>query len=162
MKKIMILAISAILAVNLSAQEAKADKAECKKEKKERKFSQEERIERDIKVLSDELYMSEEQAAKFAATYREFIAAKIKLNKEFKKKFAKDLNDKQVNAVLHFKCRKAHKDGFRPDMAEFRGKNADFHGQKGDSRGKNENRKHRKANRSAGNSDNASDGNSGK
>ena len=52
MKKIMILAISAIVAVNLSAQEAKAEKAECKKEKKECKLTPEQRIEQDIKVLS--------------------------------------------------------------------------------------------------------------
>lgn len=139
MKKIMILAISAIVAVNLSAQDVKAEKAECKKEKKERKFSQEERIEKDIKVLSEELYMSEEQAAKFAVTYREFIAAKMQLNKEFRKKFAKDLNDRQVQAVLHFKCHKAHKDGFRPDMPGFHGKKAGSHGRKADSGGKKDN-----------------------
>ena len=102
MKKIMILAVSAIVAVNLSAQEAKAEKAECKKEKKECKLTPEQRVEQDIKVLSEELYLSEEQAAKFAVTYREFAAAKVKLNKEFEKKFAKDLNERQVKAVLRY------------------------------------------------------------
>ena len=102
MKKIMILAVSAIVAVNLSAQEAQAEKAECKKEKKECKLTPEQRVEQDIKVLSEELYLSEEQAAKFAVTYREFAAAKVKLNKEFEKKFAKDLNDRQVKAVLRY------------------------------------------------------------
>ena len=98
----MILAVSAIVAVNLSAQEAKAEKAECKKEKKECKLTPEQRVEQDIKVLSEELYLSEEQAAKFAVTYREFAAAKVKLNKEFEKKFAKDLNERQVKAVLRY------------------------------------------------------------
>ena len=74
----MILAISAIVAINLSAQEAKAEKAECKKEKKECKLTPEQRIEQDIKVLSEELYLSEEG------------------------KFAKELNERQVKAVLRY------------------------------------------------------------
>ena len=70
MKRLFILAISAILVANISAQEQKAGKAECKKAKKECKMSKEERIEIEIKMLSDELYLSDEQAAKFAVTYR--------------------------------------------------------------------------------------------
>lgn len=113
MKKLLVLAVSAILAANISAQEAKAQKSECKKEQKEQKFSKEERVERDIKILSEELYLSEEQAEKFAVTYREYIAAKEKLNEEFKAKFGETLNERQVREVLHFR-------GPRPKGGEFK------------------------------------------
>lgn len=63
----MILAISAILAVNLSARE---EQKECKGPK----LSKEERIEADIQRLSNELFLSDKQAEKFAATYREYAA----------------------------------------------------------------------------------------
>ena len=114
MKKIIVLAISAILVANVSAQEVKAGKAECKKDKKECKMSCEERINRDIQWLTEELYLSEEQAAKFAVTYREFIAEKVKLNEKFKAKFAKDLNERQVERVLRFHGPKPQ--GPKPDF----------------------------------------------
>ena len=110
MKKLMILAVSAILAANISAQETKAGKAECKKEKKECKMTPEQRTEMDIQILSDELYLSEEQSVKFAKTYREYVAAKKKLNEEFRVKFSKDLNERQVKAVLRYHGPK-HKGG---------------------------------------------------
>lgn len=103
MKKLLILAMSVMMVTSMSAQEAKARKGECKKDKKEcRKLDKEQRIEMDIKFLTEELYLSDEQAAKFAVTYREFIEAKAKLNEQFKAKFAKDLNERQVERVLHF------------------------------------------------------------
>ena len=106
MKKLFILAISAILVANVSAQEQNAGKAECKKAKKECKMSKEECIEMEIKMLSDELYLSEEQAAKFAVTFREYKAEQAKLKEQFKAKFAKDLNEKQVERVLRGHCKK--------------------------------------------------------
>ena len=129
----MILAISAIVAINLSAQEAKAEKAECKKEKKECKFTPEQRVEQDIKVLSEELYLSEEQAAKFAVTYREFAAAKAKLYKEYEGKFAKDLNARQVKAVLRYHGPK-HKGEFKKGegpkhQGEFKGEGPKHQGE---------------------------------
>ena len=103
MKRLFILAMSALFMMNLSAQEQKkAEKADCQKAKKECKLSREERIEMDIKILSDELYLSEEQAKKFAETYREYKAEQAKLKEKFKAKFAKDLNERQVERVLHF------------------------------------------------------------
>lgn len=102
MKKLLILAMSVMMMTSVSAQEAKAEKAACKKDKKECRMTKEQRVEMDIKFLTDELYLSEEQAAKFAVTYREFIAAKEKLNKEFAAKFGKDLNERQVKAVLRY------------------------------------------------------------
>lgn len=102
MKKLMILAMSVMMMTSMSAQEVKAEKAECKKDKKECRMSKEQRVEMDIKFLTEELYLSDEQAAKFAVTYREFIAAKEKLNKEFAAKFGKDLNERQVARVIHF------------------------------------------------------------
>ena len=108
MKKLMILAMSVMMVASMNAQEAKAEKAECKKDKKECKMTKEQRVEKDIKFLTEELYLSDEQAAKFAVTYREFIAAKEKLNKEFAEKFGKDLNERQVARVLHFHGPKPH------------------------------------------------------
>lgn len=110
MKKFFVMALVAIFAANISAQEVKAEKAECKKENKEcrkenkeRKKSFEERTEADIKTLSDELYLDSLQAEKFAKTYREYRKAQFELKKQFKKKFAKDLNERQVEKVLHFR-----------------------------------------------------------
>ena len=124
MKKLLILAMSVMMVANMSAQEAKAEKAECQKNKKECKMTKEQRIEMDIKFLTDELYLSDEQAAKFAITYREFIAAKEKLNKEFAAKFGKDLNERQVARVLHFHGPKPqgpkHK-GPRPEFKDGKG-----------------------------------------
>ncbi len=108
MKKLMILALGVMIAANISAQEAKAEKAQCKKEKKECKMSREQRIELDIKMLSEELYLSEEQEAKFAATYREYMAEKAKLNEKYKAEFGKTLNERQVKRVLHFHGSKQH------------------------------------------------------
>lgn len=102
MKKLMILALGVVLAANISAQEVKAEKAQCKKAKKECKMSKEQRIECDIKALSEELYLSKEQEAQFAATYREFMAEKAKLNEKYKAEFGKALNERQVQRVLHF------------------------------------------------------------
>lgn len=121
MKRLVILAISVILVANISAQEQKAGKAECKKAKKECKMSKEECIEMEIKMLSDELYLSDEQAAKFAATYREYKAEQAKLKAQFKVKFSKDLNDKQVERVLRDRCKKGPHPGFGkgPHPGEF-------------------------------------------
>lgn len=63
----MILAISAILVANVSAQEVNQDS-------KAGKPSKEERLELDIKRLSNELMLSDKQAEKFAVTYREYAA----------------------------------------------------------------------------------------
>ena len=83
MKKLFIMALAAIFAANISAQEAKAGKAECKKENKECqhrkkcKMSFEERTEMEIKFLSDELYLDSLQAEKFANTFRDFRKAQL-------------------------------------------------------------------------------------
>lgn len=110
MKKFFVMALVAIFAANISAQEVKAEKAECKKENKECrkenkecKKSFEERTEADIKTLSDELYLDSLQAEKFAKTYRDYRKAQLELRKDFKAKFEKVLNDRQVKRVLHFR-----------------------------------------------------------
>ena len=123
MKKLLILAMSVMMMTSMSAQEAKAGKAECKKEKKECRMSKEQRVEMDIKLLAEELYLSEEQAAKFAVTYREYVAAKEKLNKEFAAKFGKDLNERQVARVLHFHGPKPQ--GPKPEFKEGKGPKPD-------------------------------------
>lgn len=68
MKKIVILAISAIFVANISAQEFKKECFEGKK------LTKEERVEFDIKRFTNELMLSDQQAEKFAVTYREYAA----------------------------------------------------------------------------------------
>ena len=110
MRKLVILAISAILVANVSAQE---QKKECFKGKQ---LSKEERVEFDIKRLTHELMLSDEQAAKFAVTYREYAD---KLDELFQKnapkeKFepGKELSDKELD-----KLAKARFEGFK-DLAD--------------------------------------------
>ena len=52
---------------------------EMKREFKGKQLSKEERIELDIKRLSNELMLSDAQAEKFAVTYREYAAKKAEL-----------------------------------------------------------------------------------
>ena len=101
MKKIVILAISAILVANTFAQEQKKEcaafaqeqKKECaafaQEQKKEcnggKQLSKEERVEFDIKRFTNELMLSDQQAEKFAVTYREYAA---KLDELFEKNVA--------------------------------------------------------------------------
>ena len=81
MKKIVILVISAILAVNISAQEQKKEQFAGKQ------LSKEEKVEFKIQHLTQELMLSDQQAEKFAATFREYAAEKAKLfSKKDKKK----------------------------------------------------------------------------
>lgn len=134
MKKLFIMALAAIFAVNISAQGAKvekSEKAEVKSEKAEvkgeSKMSFEERTEREIQFLAAELYLNDEQAEKFAKTYREYKKAQMELKKEFKKKFSKDLNDRQVEAVLRFPAPKHGKGGCPQQcQGECRHKKGDF------------------------------------
>ena len=95
MRKLVILAISALLVANVSAQE---QKKECKKQ-----FNKEERVEFDIKRLTNELLLSDEQASKFAVLYREYAG---KLDELFQKnapkeKFepGKELSDKELDKL---------------------------------------------------------------
>jgi len=109
MKKMIILAISAILVANVSAQEApQAQKACCKG----KQLSKEERVEFDIKRLTNELMLSDKQAEKFAATFREYSE---ELDKLFAKNAPKDdfepgkeLSDKELD-----KLAKARFEGFK-------------------------------------------------
>jgi len=103
MRKIVILAISAIFVANISAQEIKQEKCEGKK------LSKEERVEFDIKRLTNELMLSDQQAEKFAVTYREY-AAKLdelfKANKPAKCEPGKVLTDAELDqmAKQRFDC----------------------------------------------------------
>ena len=94
MKKLWILAISAVLVANVSAQEAKCEKG--------KQLSKEERVELDIKRLTHELMLSDQQAEKFATTFREYAA---KVDEIFEKgkpeKFepGKELKDEQLDKL---------------------------------------------------------------
>lgn len=124
MKKLFIMALSAIFVANLSAQEMKP---ECKKDFKQAP-SKEERIEMDIKRLTQELYLSDKQAENFAKTYREYAG---KLDELFQQKKAsrpepgKELSDKELDqlAKQRFANKKAvlelqekYYDKFRKDL----------------------------------------------
>ena len=94
MKKIVILAISAIFVANISAQEVK--KCEGKQ------FSKEERVELDIKRFTNELMLSDKQAEKFAVTYREYTAKLDELfeaNKPAKFEPGKELTDADLDKL---------------------------------------------------------------
>jgi len=93
MKKLMILAMSAILVANVSAQE---QKKECKK------LSKEDRVEFDIRRYSHELFLSDEQKEQFAATYRAYADELDKLfEKNAPKKLepGKELSDKELDEL---------------------------------------------------------------
>lgn len=124
MKKIVILAISAIFVANISAQEMKKDCFEGKR------LSKEERVEFDIKRLTHELMLSDQQAEKFAATYRDYAKDMDKLfEKNAKKrdfKPGKELSDKELDklAKQRFEGQKAladlqskYYDVFRKDLS---------------------------------------------
>lgn len=113
MKKIMILAMSAILVANVSAQE-------LKKEFKDKQFTKEERVDFEIKRLTHELMLSDEQAERFAATYRDYAD---ELGKIFEKNApkgereeGKELNDKELD-----KLAKARFVGFK-ELADLQSK----------------------------------------
>ena len=102
MKKILILAISAILVTSVSAQE---QRRECCKGKQ---FNTEERVEADLQRLKGELMLSDEQAEKFAATFREYRKELTKLFEKNEGKFrrepGKELTDKELDQIakVHF------------------------------------------------------------
>ena len=89
----MILAISAMLVAQVSAQEPMK---ECKK------MSKENRVELDIHRFSHELYLSDEQAEQFAVVYRAYAA---ELDKLFAKgapkkgEPGKELTDKELDGL---------------------------------------------------------------
>lgn len=94
MKKIVILALSAIFVANISAQEMKNEKCDGKK------FSKEERVELDIRRFTNELMLSDQQAEKFAVTYREYSAKMdelFKKNKVFNRQQGKVLTDAELD-----------------------------------------------------------------
>lgn len=96
MKKLLILAISAILVANVSAQEAKH---ECFKGKQ---LTPQERVEFDIKRLTNELMLSDKQAEKFAVTYREYAAKLDELfqkNAPAKPEPGKELTDEELDKM---------------------------------------------------------------
>ena len=81
MKKLLVLAVSAILVANISAQEQK--KEGCK----DKQLTKEERVEFEIRRFKHELMLSDQQAGKFAVTYREYAG---KLDEVFGKNAPKE------------------------------------------------------------------------
>ena len=68
MRRMMFLALGAMFAANVFAAEQQ-EQRDCGKQ-----LSKEERVEFDIKRLTNELMLSDQQAEKFAVTYREYAA----------------------------------------------------------------------------------------
>ena len=93
----MILAISAILVANISAQEQK------KEAKEKKQFTKEERVDFEVKRLTRELMLSDQQAEKFATTYREYRNEldEVFQKEEEKKQFepGKELTDKELDQL---------------------------------------------------------------
>ena len=103
MKKLLLLAVSAVLAANMSAEQANQEK----QINRNREQLKQARIERDIKMLSEQLYLSAEQETQFANTYREYKKEqaklhrqKMKLDRRFKQKFSKSLNERQLKRLF--------------------------------------------------------------
>ena len=112
-KKIVILAISAILVANVSAQEFRKECFDGKK------LSKEERVEFDIKRFTNELMLSDQQAEKFAVTYREYAA---KLDELFQKNaLAKFEPGKVLSDAELDKLAKQRFEGFK-NLAELQSK----------------------------------------
>ena len=124
MKKLIVLAISAILVANVSAQEQKKEGCKAKQ------ITQEERVEFEIKRLNNELLLSDEQAEKFAVVYREYAAEMDKLFQKGapKKDFepGKELTDKELDKLAkqrfeNFKAmadlQSKYYDKFRKDLS---------------------------------------------
>ena len=115
MKKIVMLAVSAILVANLSAQELKK---ECCK-----KISKEEKVELDIKRLTNELLLSDKQAEKFAATYREYAA---KVDELFQQSFtAKEEKEKVLTEAELDKLAKQRFENFK-NLADLQHEYSEF------------------------------------
>ena len=98
MKKLFVLAISAILVANISAQEVK--KEGCPNKGKE--MTKEERIESDIKRFTYQLFLSDKQAEKFAVTYREYATKLDELRekcKELKDK-SREMSDAELEKAI--------------------------------------------------------------
>lgn len=97
-KKLMILAISAFLVTNISAQEMKKV---CPFDGKQ--MTKEERVESDIKHLTKELMLSDQQAEKFAVIYREYAGKMDELfeknMEQFKFEPGKELTDKELDKL---------------------------------------------------------------
>lgn len=113
MKKLFIMALAAIFAANISAQDGRSHRGERKENKEfkqeqredrhdrsEAELSQDEQTELEIKFFCNELYLDKRQAEKFAKTYREYKKDINKVKARYHKKFAKNLNNRQVEKVL--------------------------------------------------------------
>lgn len=108
------MALAALFAANISAQEGRSQRGEDRKEIKELKqekkelrhdrseadLSLDEKTEFEIKYFCNELYLDKKQAAKFAKTYREYKKDINKVKARYEKKFSKSLNDRQVERIL--------------------------------------------------------------
>ena len=94
MRSLVILAISSLFAANVSAKDVKKDPKAA--------------LNRDIRRMSKRLDLNEEQQKQFAKTYRAFAKERQQLENKYSHEFAKTLNDRQVQAVMHPRALKQH------------------------------------------------------
>ena len=94
MRSLVILAISSLFAANVSAKDVKKDPKAA--------------LNRDIRRMSKRLDLNEEQQKQFAKTYRAFAKERQQLENKYRHEFAKTLNDRQVQAVMHPRALKQH------------------------------------------------------
>lgn len=94
MRSLVILAISSLFAANVSAKDGKKDPKAA--------------LNRDIRRMSKRLDLNEEQQKQFAKTYRAFAKERRQLENKYSHEFAKTLNDRQVQALMHPRALKQH------------------------------------------------------
>ena len=94
MRSLVILAISSLFATNVSAKDVKKDSKAA--------------LNRDIRRMSKRLDLNEEQQKQFAKTYRAFAKERQQLENKYSHEFAKTLNDRQVQALMHPRALKQH------------------------------------------------------
>ena len=94
MRSLVILAISSLFAANVSAKDVKKDPKAA--------------LNRDIRRMSKRLDLNEEQQKQFAKTYRAFAKERQQLENKYSHEFAKTLNDRQVQALMHPRALKQH------------------------------------------------------
>ncbi len=95
----MLLALGAILAANMSAQDPKRN---CSNEFPGQSQSAEQRVETDIRYFIKELYLSDKQADNFANTYREYAAKLDAVQQKLKPAKQEDINsltDKELDKL---------------------------------------------------------------
>ena len=113
MRSLVILGISSLFVANVSAKDVKKGPKAA--------------LNRDIRRMSKRLDLNEEQQKQFAKTYRAFAKERQQLENKYSHEFAKTLNDRQVQAVMHPRALKQHARRLHADRRYIHGKHLGKH-----------------------------------